>query len=69
MVLTEPSVSELRARKESQVLRERRAIENVSKRLELDEGKLAELMRQEAELQGGGVVGGSQVQSSSSSVP
>jgi len=69
MVLTEPSVSELRARKESQVLRERRAIENVSKRLELDEGKLAELMRQEAELQGGGVDGGSQVQSSSSSVP
>jgi len=72
MVMTKPSVSELRARQEAMVLRERRAIDNVGKRLEMDEGKLVELMRQEAELNGVGeqaVGGASQLESSKASVP
>jgi len=55
MVVAEPTVSELRARQESRVLREKRAIENVGRRLEIDEGRLKDLVRQEAEiLEGGG---------------
>jgi len=43
----EPSVSELRARQEAKVFRERRAIDNVSSRLQFDEAKLVELTKQE----------------------
>jgi len=42
-----PSATELRARQETRVLRERRLIDNVSRRLEVDEMKLVDLMKQE----------------------
>jgi len=43
----QPSVSELRARQEAKVYRERRAIADVSNRLQLDEAKLAALEKEE----------------------
>lgn len=43
----EPSISELRARQEAKVFREKRAIENGSRRLQVDEEKLVELTMQE----------------------